>query len=158
MTTIEKIEYHTENDEKYISVIFNNGSKHKIKINDIPMLNDSINNKKIHSVSEARNYKPDLNINGIYDTEEILKPYDLHDYEHVNHPNHYNTYDVEVIEMMERIWGPEKTAIWCEMTAFKYRLRMGTKPDNDILQDLNKEKWYLNKFNELKRKINHEYK
>ena len=32
-------------------------------------------------------------------------------YEHVNHPTHYNNYDVEVIEMMERIWGPEKTAV-----------------------------------------------
>lgn len=71
-------------------------------------------------------------------------------YEMVNHPTHYNNYDKEVIEMMINIWGPEETAIFCKLNAFKYRLRMGTKPDNDIQQDLNKEKWYLKKFHELK--------
>lgn len=70
-------------------------------------------------------------------------------YEMVNHPNHYNTYEMEVIDMMERIWGKESTALWCEMTAFKYRMRMGTKPDNSIEQDLKKEKWYLKKYKEL---------
>jgi hypothetical protein len=73
-------------------------------------------------------------------------------YEMVNHPEHYNNYDKEVIDMIEAIWGTEKAAIWCEITAFKYRMRMGTKPDNDIIQDINKEKWYLNKFKELKSK------
>lgn len=72
-------------------------------------------------------------------------------YEMVNHPTHYNNYDKEVIEMMIDIWGPEETAIFCKLNAFKYRLRMGTKPDNDIQQDLNKEKWYLKKFHELKK-------
>lgn len=73
-------------------------------------------------------------------------------YEMVNHPDHYNNYDKEVIDMIEAIWGTEKAAIWCEITAFKYRMRMGTKPDNDITQDIKKEKWYLNKFKELKSK------
>lgn len=72
-------------------------------------------------------------------------------YEMVNHPTHYNNYDKEAIEMMINIWGPEETAIFCKLNAFKYRLRMGTKPDNDIQQDLNKEKWYLKKFHELKK-------
>lgn len=71
-------------------------------------------------------------------------------YEMVNHPTHYNNYDKEVIEMMIDIWGPEETAIFCKLNAFKYRLRMGTKPDNDIQQDLKKESWYLKKFHELK--------
>ena len=70
-------------------------------------------------------------------------------YEYVNHPQHYNNYDVEVVEMMRRIWGDEDTAKWCKMTAFKYRMRMGTKPDNDISQDIKKEQWYLNKAKEL---------
>lgn len=70
-------------------------------------------------------------------------------YEHVNHPSHYNNYDVEVIEMMKRIWGIESTIMWCEMTAFKYRMRMGTKPGNTLEQDLKKEKWYLEKKKEL---------
>lgn len=64
-------------------------------------------------------------------------------YENVNHPNHYNNYDVEVIEMMERIWGVEKTAIFCELNAFKYRMRMGTKPTSPIEEDFDKERWYL---------------
>ena len=74
-------------------------------------------------------------------------------YEEVNHPQHYNNYDKEVIDMMLDIWGPKETAIFCKLNAFKYRMRMGTKPDNDISQDLNKEKWYLNKYHELKTKL-----
>ena len=52
--------------------------------------------------------------------------------------------------MFRRIYGDEATALWCEMTALKYRMRMGTKEDNPIEQDLAKEKWYLNKAKELK--------
>lgn len=66
-------------------------------------------------------------------------------YEHVEHPNHYNTYPMETINMMVAIWGKEKVADWCEITAFKYRMRMGTKPDNSIEQDLEKEQWYIAK-------------
>lgn len=70
-------------------------------------------------------------------------------YEHVNHPSHYNNYSKEVIDMMVDIYGKKNTALFCEMNAFKYRMRMGTKPDNPIQQDINKEKWYLNKKHEL---------
>ena len=72
------------------------------------------------------------------------------DYEHVEHPSHYNHYSSETIDMMVAIWGKEKVADWCEITAFKYRMRMGTKPDNSIEQDLKKEQWYLNKAKELR--------
>lgn len=51
---------------------------------------------------------------------------------------------------MVSIWGKEKVADWCEITAFKYRMRMGTKPNNSIEQDLKKEQWYLNKAKELR--------
>lgn len=71
-------------------------------------------------------------------------------YEMVNHPSHYNNYSMEVIDMMRYIWGTENTALWCEMTAFKYRMRMGTKPENPIRQDLDKEAWYLEKAKELR--------
>lgn len=74
-------------------------------------------------------------------------------YEHVNHPKHYNYYSVEVIDMMEAIYGTEATITFCEMTAFKYRMRVGTKSDNSIEQDLQKERWYLNKAKELRAKI-----
>ena len=72
------------------------------------------------------------------------------EYEHVNHPQHYNNDGFECIDMMERIWGSDATALWCEMTAFKYRMRVGTKPNNSIEQDLAKEQWYLNKVKELR--------
>lgn len=74
-------------------------------------------------------------------------------YEQVNHPSHYNKYDVEVVDMMEKIWGKYETAIWCKLTAFKYRMRLGEKPDNPIQQDLNKESWYLQKYNQLKSEL-----
>lgn len=61
----------------------------------------------------------------------------------VNHPSHYNNYSVEVLEMMRRIWGDEKVAIFCELNAFKYRMRMGLKEGNPTEQDLSKEKFYL---------------
>ena len=74
-------------------------------------------------------------------------------YENVNHPNHYNNYSKEVIDMMEDIWGTEALITFCEMNAFKYRMRMGTKPDNSIEQDMDKESWYLNKAKSLKTKL-----
>ena len=83
-------------------------------------------------------------------------------YEMVNHPQHYNNYDVEVVDMMERIWGTKATMEWCKMTAYKYRMRMGTKPGKDetkeamkakLMEDFEKEQWYLDKANELKSKL-----
>lgn len=74
-------------------------------------------------------------------------------YEYVNHPKHYNKYDVEVIDMIERIFGKKETAIFCKITAYRYRMRMGEKPDNPIEQDIAKENWYLNKYHSLKDEI-----
>jgi len=59
----------------------------------------------------------------------------------VNNPSHYNAYSVETIEMMVRVFGAEEVAIFCEINAFKYRMRMGLK--DDINQDFKKEQWYL---------------
>lgn len=70
--------------------------------------------------------------------------------EMVNHPSHYNQYPVEVIDMMARIWGNEATAQWCEMTAFKYRMRMGHKSGNEVGMDFDKEQWYLEKAKEMR--------
>lgn len=74
-------------------------------------------------------------------------------YEMVNHPSHYNQYDIEVIDMIIKIWGPEAAALWCDITAFKYRMRMGTKPDNSIEQDIKKEQWYLKKSKEIRENL-----
>jgi len=65
----------------------------------------------------------------------------------VNHPKHYKDFDIEVIEMMIRIWGKEKVASHCYITAFKYKMRAGSKID--ALEDLRKSDWYLAKAKEL---------
>lgn len=75
---------------------------------------------------------------------------DTDKYEMVNHPSHYNSSSVETIEKMRRIWGNDATALWCEMTAFKYRDRIGNKPDNSNDQEVGKIKWYENKAKELR--------
>ena len=74
-------------------------------------------------------------------------------YEYVDHPIHYNNYGMEVIDMMEKIWGTKMVAVWCLLTSYKYRMRMGTKPDEPIQRDLEKEQWYLNKYQELIKKL-----
>jgi hypothetical protein len=68
----------------------------------------------------------------------------------VNSPPRYNQYPIEVIDMMINIWGAKNTAIFCEINAFKYRMRLGHK--DNIEQDLAKEQWYLNKAKELNNK------
>lgn len=78
--------------------------------------------------------------------------------EMVNHPSHYNNYDIEVIDMMEKIWGTAYLYIWCTLTAYKYRMRMGTKPGGSLEEDLRKERWYLKKAAELKEKLNQQKK
>lgn len=73
------------------------------------------------------------------------------EYDHIN-PQHYKQYSIEVIDMMLKIWGIESTIIHCEMTAFKYRMRLGSKLDQPIERNLQKAKWYEDKAKELKSK------
>ena len=137
-------------------------SKRKIEIkttneNKLKSLEDKLNTA--FSTTEPEEYINNTSeSNTSSNTIEIEIPEENNsmdnNYEHVDHPVHYNNYDVEAIDMMEAIWGPEETAIFCKLNAFKYRMRMGTKPDNNINQDLEKEKWYLNKYHELLKKIN----
>jgi hypothetical protein len=68
-------------------------------------------------------------------------------------PSHYKGYSYEAIEMMERIYGAEKVATYCECNAFKYRMRMGKKQGESISDDLAKEKWYLDKAKELRNSL-----
>ena len=82
-------------------------------------------------------------------TKEDIRP--LTRYNKI-HPSHYDAYDIQVIDMMERIFGREKTAIFCKLNAFKYRMRMGLKKGEDIIDDLNKEQYYLDKKRELESK------
>jgi len=70
------------------------------------------------------------------------------DYDFIN-PNHYKKGSKEVWEMMVAIWGKEAFIMHCEMTAFKYRMRVGEKPEQPIERDLEKAKWYEAKAKEL---------
>jgi len=70
-------------------------------------------------------------------------------YDHIN-PSHYKQSGREVIDMMVDIWGKKAVAVHCEITAFKYRMRLGNKPDQPIERDLEKAKWYEAKAKELK--------
>lgn len=77
------------------------------------------------------------------------------DYDFVN-PSHYKKMSKEVIEMMIAIWGAEAVAKHCEMCAFKYRMRLGEKPDQPVERDLKKANWYEAKAAELRTKIEKE--
>tara|TARA_R110001592_G_scaffold265951_2_gene531561 strand:- start:1816 stop:2085 length:270 start_codon:yes stop_codon:yes gene_type:complete len=70
-------------------------------------------------------------------------------YDMIN-PSHYKNSSIETIEKMRRIWGNEITATHCEMCAFKYRDRIGSKPGNSVDQELGKIKWYEDKAVELR--------
>lgn len=71
------------------------------------------------------------------------------EYDYVN-PNHYKKFSMEVIDMMVSLWGKEKVANYCEINAFKYKMRLGEKPDQPIKRDMEKAKWYLEKAVELR--------
>ena len=62
-------------------------------------------------------------------------------YDFVN-PQHYKKMSVETWEMMVSIWGAEKYVAHCEMCAFKYRMRLGEKPDQPVERDLEKARWH----------------
>lgn len=74
------------------------------------------------------------------------------EYDFIN-PDHYkgsvSGFNMDAIDIMEKVFGKEEVMQWCIMTAFKYRLRLGKKPNESIERDLQKEEWYLKKAQEL---------
>lgn len=83
--------------------------------------------------------------------DEIIKKAErqMKEYDYIN-PNHYKQGSKEVIEMMQDIWGKEKLIAYCEMNAFKYRMRAGLKPEQSVQRDLEKAKWYEDKAIQLR--------
>lgn len=73
---------------------------------------------------------------------------DAKKYDFIN-PDHYKKGGKEVWEMMVDIWGEEAFIQHCEMCAFKYRMRLGYKPEQPIDRDLEKAIWYETKAKEL---------
>lgn len=64
----------------------------------------------------------------------------------VDHPSHYNQGKYECIDVMAETFGIEATKHFCLLNAFKYIWRTGEK---NGLQDIEKAKWYLEKYIEL---------
>lgn len=94
----------------------------------------------------------DGNAGGLLEEIESFVPW-MHKpaVEQVNHPAHYNAPGrKECIDEMVDIWGAEYTAVWCEMTAYKYEYRAGAKEGNSAEQDLAKRDWYLQKARSLR--------
>ena len=71
-------------------------------------------------------------------------------YDYVN-PSHYKNQVKEVYEMMIDIWGIEKVIAHFQMCAFKYRMRIGSKPDQPTDRELGKIKWYEEKSKQLEK-------
>jgi len=78
------------------------------------------------------------------------------DYDFVN-PNHYVQDDGrQTWEHMVDEFGKEKTAIFCELNAYKYKDRMGKKPGEDIEREMKKVEWYKNKATQLYKELEKE--
>jgi len=52
--------------------------------------------------------------------------------------------------MMIDIWGKEAFIHFCELNAFKYRMRAGKKEGQTIVEEMEKAAWYERKAKELK--------
>ena len=72
---------------------------------------------------------------------EVDKDEQMESIDMVNHPPHYTDFEDEVIDMMYLIKGADKFIAHCELTALKYRLRLGKK--GDPLEDLAKAEKYM---------------
>lgn len=70
--------------------------------------------------------------------------------DNVNHPSHYRAGDYECIDVMLAVKGLEKVKNWCECNTFKYIWRDDKK---NGLEDMEKARWYLDKYMELSRLI-----
>ena len=68
----------------------------------------------------------------------------------VNHPAHYTVGGIETIDYMEAKSTREEFTGHLRLTAIKYLSRVGHK--DDVLQDLKKAQWYLNKLIETLQK------
>ena len=115
------------------------------------LLNAQIKKLKKQLTDKLKQYEktngeiyPLLLVDGEVKVEEVPT------YDFIN-PEHYVQDDGrQTWERMVDKWGEKETALWCEMTAFKYQDRIGRKPGEDIEREQNKIKWYEEKADELK--------
>lgn len=76
----------------------------------------------------------------------------IRDYDYIN-PSHYKQGYKEVQYMMIDTFGLENYKMFCYMNAFKYRMRIGNKPDQPLERDFEKIKWYENRAIEITQEI-----
>ena len=75
-------------------------------------------------------------------------------YQNAINPSHYNSGDISCMDAIIAAYGIEEAKIWAKITAFKYLWRLGKK--DEVLQEIGKAKWYLDKFVELENSIKEE--
>jgi hypothetical protein len=63
-------------------------------------------------------------------------------------PSHYKKGGIETIDQMLILYGSMKVKAFCELNAFKYRMRAGHKSQN-IEEDIKKAMWYEDKMKEI---------
>ena len=74
----------------------------------------------------------------------LLHPREIED--NVNHPAHYESGKFECIEVMQEALGTDAVKDFCVCNAFKYIYRHKRKNGKE---DLEKARWYINKYLEL---------
>lgn len=66
----------------------------------------------------------------------------------VNEPPHYTKHGMECVDEMILVFGKEAVMNFCLCNCWKYRYRAPYKGDTE--ENMEKSRWYLNKYNELK--------
>ena len=70
----------------------------------------------------------------------------------VNHPNHYTNREIECIDEMIQVFGKQAVMDFCLCNVWKYRYRAFAKNGQE---DIAKSDWYMKKYLELKKEIDH---
>lgn len=65
-------------------------------------------------------------------------------YDSKGNAKHYKSERLNAIHIFERTYGTYGVMVHCEITALKYRLRMGKKPGQSLEQEILKAEWYEN--------------
>lgn len=136
------------------SVVFKKDYKGIVKAGEVHEIDKIIHNGVYIKLDTTWIYLDDTNFNEYCELKPIFcqtiqKKDGIVEKDNVN-PNHYKQGRKEVIEMMIDIWGIENTIIFCEMNAFKYRMRVGLKENQPVKQEIDKAIWYEKKAIELK--------
>jgi len=68
------------------------------------------------------------------------------DYEHVNEPTHYDWFGEQAIDVIEKQLSTEAYLGFLKGNSLKYRIRLGSKPNQPLYQDFKKARWYEKRY------------